>query len=145
MLALFWTIVAISLVCVEASTSQMVCIWFAGGAFVALIAAICGLNIWWQISVFIAISAVLLILTRPLVKKLRKNSDEKTNVDALIGKKVLLTETVDNIKATGAAKTGGVSWTVRSENNSIIEAGKTAVVVRVEGVKLIVIEENEEA
>ena len=143
-MALFWTIVAISLVCVEASTSQMVCIWFAGGAFVALIAEMCGLNIWWQISIFIAISAVLLILTRPLVRKLRKNSDEKTNVDALIGKKVLLTETVDNINSTGSAKVGGISWSVRSEDNSIIEAGKIAVVVRVEGVKLIVTAENKE-
>ena len=137
-MALFWTIVAISLVCIEASTSQMVCIWFAGGAFVSLIATICGLNIWWQISIFVAISAVLLILTRPLVRKLRKNSDGKTNVDALIGKKVLLTETVDNINSTGSAKIGGISWSVRSEDNSIIETGKTAIVIRVEGVKLIV-------
>ena len=49
-----------------------------------------------------------------------------------------VTETVDNENATGAVYIDGKTWTARSDSGEIIEKGKMAKIVRMEGVKLYV-------
>lgn len=138
-MALFWTILAVALAVVELATVQLVSIWFAGGAVGALIAQLCGGNIYVQMVVFIVVSLVLLAVTRPFVRRFRANqAGQKTNVDSLIGKQAVLTEGVNNLSGTGAVKINGVDWAVRSADGSVIEPGAVVTVERVEGVKLIV-------
>lgn len=140
-MAYVWLGLMIILGITEAVTMQLVSIWLAGGALCASIAAMCGLNELWQVAIFLAVSAILLITTRPLVKKLTKNGkEEKTNSDRIIGEKVILTEEVNNLLQTGKAVINGVEWTVRSSSGSIIEEGKIVTVEKIEGVKLIVSE-----
>ena len=138
-MALFWTVLAVALAIVEMATAQMISIWFAGGAVGALIAQLCGANIYVQMIVFIAVSVILLAATRPFVRKFRANQEEqKTNVDGLIGKQAVITTDVNNLSETGALKLNGVDWAARSVDNSVIEKGTVVTVERVEGVKLIV-------
>ncbi len=137
-MALFWTIMVIALAFLEASTSQFICIWFAGGSFVSLILAICGVSVLWQCIAFVIASALFLALTKPIVKKLKKRSDEKTNVDALIGKTCVVKTGIDNIKGAGAVTLNGIEWSARSVDDLPIEEGAVVKVVKIEGVKLIV-------
>jgi len=137
-LTIFWTVATVLLAVVEAITPQFVSIWFAGGAFVSLIAAVVGLRVWWQVIVFFVTSAILLLLTRPFIKKLRKKGNEKTNSDSLIGINVPVYEKISNINSHGAVKIRDVVWSARSEDDEEIEEGTIVTVTRIEGVRLFV-------
>lgn len=137
-MALLWTVVTVLLAVIEAATTQFVSIWFAGGAFLALIAAIIGLGVWWQITVFVITSCILLLLTRPFIKKAFSKGPEKTNSDAVIGMKVPVYAKINNLSSEGAVKIRDVVWSARSENGEEIDAGSIVEIVRIEGVKLIV-------
>ena len=135
---IIWLIGIIAFVILEAVTYQIVSIWFAIGAAGGLVAALCGAEFNIQMLVFIAVSVIMLLCLRPLSKKAIKTNIEKTNVDSLIGKEVLITYEVNNIKSTGQGTVAGMDWTVRSTDNTVISEDEIALVERVEGVKLIV-------
>ena len=143
-MALFWTLLIIGFIVLEASTAQFVCIWFAGGALVGLICALLGANIYIQITLFVISSAILLLFTKKLVQKLKNGKNEKTNVDALIGQTAVVTEDISNINSAGAAKVGAMVWSARSENGEEISEGSLVTIERIDGVKLIVSNKEEE-
>lgn len=134
----FWLIVMVLFLAVEAVTVGLVCIWFAAGSLIALLAAMCGAQLWLQIVVFIIVSAATLYFTRPLVKRYVNSKVEPTNADMVIGKECRVTETVDNIAGTGAVYVDGKTWTARSENDEVIQAGTLVTAKSIDGVKLIV-------
>ena len=134
----FWTIAIIVFMIVEASTAQLVSIWFAGGSFAALIAAIFEASIPLQILIFVLMSGLLLIFTKKFVQRLKLESSIKTNFDALIGQTAIVTEDISNPDGRGAAKLRGIEWTARSADNSKIEQGTYVTVKNIDGVKLIV-------
>ena len=143
-MALLWTLLIIGFIILEASTAQFVCIWFAGGALAGLICALFNTSIYLQITLFVAVSAVLLLLTKKLVLKLKKGKSEKTNVDALIGQTAIVTESISNNRASGTARIGGMFWSARSENGADISEGSLVTIERIDGVKLIVSNKEEE-
>lgn len=138
MQGIVWVIGIVVFLLLEAATYQFICIWFAGGALGALIFWALGFGMNVQISAFFIVSALLLVLTRPLVRKITANRKVKTNVDVIPGKICLVTEEINNLSETGKAKLDGMEWTARSKNGEIIKEGSTAEVVEVSGVKLIV-------
>lgn len=133
-----WIALFVIFVVVEATTYQLVSTWFAIGAACAALCAQFGLGTMWQTVVFLAVSIACLALLRPLSVKHFKGHTVKTNVDSLLGDKVLITDDVDNLNGTGKGKLNGMEWTVRSADGEPIPAGETAYVSRIEGVKLIV-------
>lgn len=144
-MALFWLLALIVLAIAEAATVGLVCIWFAGGALAALIAAGVGAPIWLQIGLFLVVSAVLLALLRPVLKKVSRPNRTATNADRHLGREALVTEEINNLKETGAVKLDGVTWTARTEDGQVIPAGALIVVLRIEGVKMIVAPEKQPA
>ena len=134
----FWLIVMVLFLAVEAVTVGLVCIWFAAGSLIALLAAMCGAQLWLQIVVFLIVSAATLYFTRPIVKRYVNSKVEPTNADMVIGKECRVTETVDNIAGTGAVYVDGKTWTARSENDEVIQAGTLVTAKSIDGVKLIV-------
>lgn len=134
----FWLIVMVLFLAVEAVTVGLVCIWFAAGSLIALLAAMCGAQLWLQIVVFLIVSAATLYFTRPLVKRYVNSKVEPTNADMVIGKECRVTETVDNIAGTGAVYVDGKTWTARSENDEVIQEGTLVTAKSIDGVKLIV-------
>ena len=108
-------------------------------ALAALAANVLGANLIIQIIIFLAVSVVLLIFTRPWAEKHLNRKRVRTNYEREIGKVIRITEKVDNLDQTGKSVVDGQEWTVRSRNDSdIFEAGALARVVAVSGVKLIV-------
>jgi membrane protein implicated in regulation of membrane protease activity len=113
-------------------------VWFAGGAIAALLASIAGCNIYVQAAVFLVVTIVLLIFTRPYVEKhLQKH--ETTNVESVPGKTGVVTEEIDNARGLGQVKIDGMEWTARSDREEVrIPAGTEIKVLSVSGVKVIV-------
>ena len=134
----FWLIVMVMFLVVEAATVGLVCIWFAVGSLAALLAAMCGAQLWLQIVLFLVVSAATLYFTRPLVKRYVNSKVEPTNADMVIGKECRVTETVDNIAGTGAVYVDGKTWTARSADDEVIAEGTLVTAKSIDGVKLIV-------
>lgn len=140
--SLCWFALMVVFAIIEAATPQLVSIWFAGGALCALIVSLFGVDLWVGIAVFVAVSALLLILTRPLIKKRWGPKIVRTNADAAIGKDAIVTSRIDNTEGVGLVNLGGQIWSARSENGAPVEEGETVLVKRIEGVKLIVSKED---
>ncbi len=137
-MGVIWITAIVAFVIAEAVTYQLVTIWFAIGALGALLSNVAGAPVPIQGAVFILLSAAALMLVRPLSLRCLRHRSEKTNAANLIGMEVMITETVNNITASGRGKLRGMEWTLRSADNVEIAEGETAVVERIEGVKLIV-------
>ena len=135
----FWTCAIVLFLVVEAIVPGLISIWFALGAVPALISAAVGGPIWLQVTLFLLCSVVALALTRPLAKKYVNSRVQPTNADMILGKECVVAETVDNLRGTGAVSVAGKVWTARTEqDNERLPEGSVAVVLRIDGVKLIV-------
>ena len=137
--ALWFSVVVLTLV-IESQTADLVSIWFAPGAFVAMILAFCDVHIAIQLAVFVGLTVLGLILAFTIIRPRMKanNKVEKTNADALVGKLALVEEDLDNTAAQGVVKINGQLWAARTENpNDHPAKGDWVVIVRVEGSKLI--------
>ena len=138
-MAAVWLVAMVVLLIVEALVPGLVSIWFAIGAFAALIAALLGAPLWLQVVWFLAVSVATLLLTRPLARRYVNSRVQPTNADALIGRDCVVTESIDNLAGTGAVKIDGKVWTARAESESEKYApGEVVKALRIEGVKLIV-------
>ena len=136
---IIWLVLMVVFLIAEAATVAMVSLWFAAGSLVALIAALLGAPLWLQITLFLAVSAVLLASLRTVIRKHFTPNLTKTNVDAVIGSRGYVTADIDNISATGTVKLGAMEWTARSATGEIIKAGTLVKVEKIEGVKAFVV------
>ena len=135
----FWLIAIALLLLVEFATAALTTIWFAGGSLLALLCAVAGGPVWMQVALFLAGSAVLLLLTRPMAVRMLHKGTVATNADSLIGQEAVVTEKIDNLQSTGTVQINGQEWTARSVNpEQINEKGEVVMVRAIEGVKLIV-------
>lgn len=143
--AIVWMVLMITFLVVEAACPfHLVSIWFAIGSLIAMIAALLLAPLWLQITLFLLVSGVLLAALFPLVKKVIKPRQIKTNVDAIIGTQGYVTQDIDNVSAVGQVKLGGMEWTARSANGRKIPAGTLVKVEKIEGVKAFVAPVKEE-
>jgi membrane protein implicated in regulation of membrane protease activity len=133
-----WFAVIILTAVLEAATVGLTSIWFSLGALVALIAATVGLPVWVQVVLFLLVSVICLIYTRPLVKNVLKLKSEPTNADRVIGCDAVVIDNIDNMEGKGLVKVKGQAWSARSEDDSAIRRGEQVNVKRIDGVKLIV-------
>jgi len=133
-----WLFLTILFGALEAVTVQIVSIWFAGGSVCAMIAYALGASETVQVIVFVISSAILLLLTRPFVKKMTKGQKVNTNADSLIGKTAVVTKKTDELGLSGEAKVAGSIWTICSSDGTPIEENEKVTVEKIEGVKLIV-------
>lgn len=141
MMAIVWIALIIIFAAVEIVTVGLTSIWFAGGALAALLCYALGLSELWQFIIFVAVSLVLLLFTRPWALKYLKPYLIKTNYEQVIDENVCLTENIDNIKGTGTAVYKGQEWTARAyDDNKTFEAGSIVKVKEIRGVTLYVVE-----
>ena len=135
---IIWLVLLLLFAGFEAISVGLTSIWFAAGALCALIAALLGGQLWVQITLFLAVSALCLLAVRPLARRLLNSRVEPTNADRVIGEQAQVTEDIDNIHGKGAVVIRGVAWTARSEDGTPVPAGTLVKVLRIEGVKVFV-------
>ena len=133
-----WLGLIVAFIAVEAATVNLMSIWFIGGSVAGLVCAILGAPTLLQFAVFILVSALLLALLRPLLKKYLRVKPSRTNADRLLGQEALVTEDIDNLRETGAIRINGVLWTAKSADDTQIPIGTRVVIERIEGAKVYV-------
>ena len=136
--AIFWLGAMIVFLLAEAATVTLVSIWFAAGALAAIVVALTGGGLGFQVTVFLLVAALLLISLRGVVRKYLRPGMVRTNVDAVIGTTGIVTTPINNVAALGQVKLGGMEWSARSTDGSHIPEGTLIRVDRVEGVKVFV-------
>lgn len=137
--AVIWLILFIVFVIIEIATMGLATIWFAGGALLSAIAAMLNAPIYVQVTLFLVVSVVLLIFTRPIAVKYFNKDRVKTNAEGLIGKQCIVISEIDNLEGTGQVTLEGQEWTARAADEAAkIPVGAVAKVVSISGVKLIV-------
>ena len=135
-----WLVVAIVLVILEIMTAGFGVICFAIGAvFSALVAGLGG-SITWQIVVFAVVSLLTFVFLRPVVIRFldKKSKDVKTNADAVIGRKGIVSERIDSAQHTGRVAIDGDDWKAISEDGSVIEKGAEVKIVKLYSIILTV-------
>ncbi|MBQ8296379.1 MAG: NfeD family protein [Ruminococcus sp.] len=137
---LTWAILFVVFVIAEFTTVQLISIWFAFGSLAALLCThFLGLSVPGQVAVFLIVSAILLAVTFPIVRKRLNTSRVPTNNDLDIGKNATVIEEINHDKGTGRVTLNGVDWSAVPENKTaVISAGSIVVVKEVQGAKLIV-------
>lgn len=139
---IFWLIVFVILLVVEIATMALTTVWFAGGALAAFLAAYIGFGVVVQVLVFLIVSILLLVLTRPLAVKFFNQERQKTNAESLIGQKAIVKEEINTLQATGRVEVNGMEWSAKTEESEIIEADTIVMIKGIQGVKLIVEKEE---
>ena len=133
-----WIGVIIAAVVVELFTDQLVSLWFAPAAAVATILDFFAIDVIWQILTFLVLAAICIVVARIILKRTRPASDSKTNIDAIIGERCVVTERIDNYAGCGQARVNGQIWSARGAfETDVFEVGEVLSVVAIEGVKLI--------
>ena len=90
-----WLAAFVVLIGIEAATMALTTIWFAGGAVAAFLAAVLGASVQVQLVVFLIVSFILLLFTRPLAMRFVNRETVKTNVNGLIGRRAKVIAKID--------------------------------------------------
>jgi hypothetical protein len=122
----------------EIITVGFLVFWLGIGALIAMLVSFFTSNIIIQMSVFVVSSGLLIFATRPLVNKISKKDVVPTNVYSLIGKKAIVTESIDCTTGKGQIKFEGEVWSAKSKEQINIPAGSEVEIVSIEGVKAFV-------
>ena len=134
-----WLGIFVLSVIIEAVEPDLVSIWFAAGALLAIILSIIpGIPFWVEIIVFLVIAFVLIFAIRPLAKKYLYKKEVKSNIEEKIGEKCVVIKAINELSH-GEVKLNGVIWTAVAKNKSeVFEEQAVVTIIGVDGNKLIV-------
>lgn len=139
-----WLVLLIAFAGIEGITAGLVSIWFCAGSLVALLSTWLGASLPVQIALFVLVSLITMALVRPMARKWMTPRLEKTNADRILDQEGVVVEEINNLRAQGQVKIGGVVWTARSATEGTLPVGTKICVERIEGVKAIVRRKEEE-
>ncbi|MCW2972644.1 MAG: putative integral rane protein [Thermoleophilia bacterium] len=135
---LAWIVVVALFAVTEIATTAFVAIYLALGAGGAAIVAAFDGSYALQFGVFVIVGVVLMLLTRPFIKRKLETPDMPMNVDKVVGKTGIVTIAVDNDSNTGQIRVGTEFWTARRPDETpeggALAAGSRVRVISVEGV-----------
>ncbi len=137
---IFWLVLVIVLSFVEIATVSLVSIWFVASGIVAMILSFFIEDTAIITTIFILLGIFLLVISRPIVNKLRSKDNEKTNLDRIVGETAIVTEDIKK-NVVGEVKVDGKRWSAVSKEKCL--KGDTVKVLKIDGVKLIVEKESE--
>ena len=128
---IFWFLMMIVFIGVELTVPALVSIWFAFAALVLTLISGMITNPVNEFYIFIVLSVVFLVLTRPIAKKLLEK--RKPIEDRIIGQEVKVLKIVDEDRY--EVKLDGKYWTAICEKK--LEVGDLGKVEKLEGNKLV--------
>ncbi len=135
---IFWGVIFVAMLIAEIESMQFITIWFAAGAAGAFIAALMGASFALQMIIFVAVSLLLLLATRPLFAKMRVKQQPRTNADLNIGETAVVIEEINAALGTGRVRIAGVDWSAVAETGEIISPETIVIVTNIDSAKLIV-------
>ncbi len=132
-----WLVLLVVFMIVETATVSLTTIWFAVGALVAFLLGLLGVSVGWQAAVFLVVSVLLVLFTRPIAIRYLKIGRTRTNVDSIIGQQGVVIKAMSEHQ-TGQVKVNGQVWTALPADGQPIGENMEVLVQSVEGVKLMV-------
>lgn len=130
----FWIIFAIVLLIGELLTGGFYLLSIGIGAIAAAIMNYFQFSLTIQIIVFILVTIIFILLSRPLYRKLNRNAtDKKSNTERLIGLNAKVIEELGPHKI-GTIDVNGEIWKAISDEE--ICKGEKVEIIEIEGVKL---------
>ena len=137
---IFWLVLVVVLSIIELCTINLVTVWFVISGMVSLILSFFIEDIAVLSTIFVLLGIILLILSRPIINKLKNNSnDTKTNLDRIIGSHGIVTQEIKN-EEIGEVKVDGKRWSAISKEH--IPVDTKVFIEAIDGVKLIVRKER---
>ena len=133
-----WLIVAGVFFIGEIITTGFLIFWLGIGAILAMLISFVTDNVLIQIAVFVITSIILIVLTKPFVKKFVDKKSVATNSYSLIGRKAIVIENIDFAEAKGKVKINGEVWSAKATNDENIPKGTEVEITEITGVKLVV-------
>jgi membrane protein implicated in regulation of membrane protease activity len=135
---LIWVLVGVGLTVAEMLSLDLVLIMLAAGAFAAAAGAGLGAHLAVQGLLFVLVSALGLLLVRPVATRhLQTGPDLVTGIAALPGRDALVLEEVG--AHSGLVKLDGEEWTARPfEDGQVLEPGTTVEVIKIQGATALV-------
>lgn len=137
-MVIIWAVVFIATLVLELITADLNSIWFIISSLVVLV--ISAFNIveyWVQLIIFVVLSVFLVIVTRPLTKKMMDREIIKTNTDkyiGMIGKIISKSETDD----VWEIRVDGSLWRAFNKDGLNFEIDENVIVEGISGNKLII-------
>ena len=122
----------------EIMTVGFLLFWFGIASLISMVVSFFTSNLVIQMVVFLVSSVILILATKPFVKKFMNKKNIATNAYSLIGKTGLVIQEIDNVKGIGQIKVGGEVWSAQSEDNSVIPVNTEIELTKIDGVKAIV-------
>ena len=134
-----WLVLSGIFVIIEIVNLSFFIFWFALGALITMVVSLFIDSLPLQIAIFVVSSTILLVATKPFVKKfIDKDSNVKTNAYSIEGKVGKVTVDIEPIEGKGQIKVNGEVWSARSEENEIIPKDTEVIIEKIDGVKAIV-------
>lgn len=138
MMIMIWIGISIAAVIFELLTpSALVSIWFAVGGVIGILLAALNVPLWAQITAFLVVSVVSMIVVRPIASRYLRGNIVATNADRCIGEIGIVTKKISE-DAWGEVKVNGTLWSAVSVEHETIDAHEEVKVIAIEGAKLLV-------
>jgi len=137
-----WGTIILATIIIELFSADIDAIWFSIGAIVSLVLSFFDIHVTIQLTVFVVATAILLFTVGKWAKKFVMTKNISTNSDSLIGKEILILENANEFDK-GSGVINDVVWTVICQAGIKVEKGKHAIIVAIDGNKLVVTNKEE--
>jgi len=137
MTLIVWLVIAFVFIIFEIMTPSVFFFFclFIGSIFAAIVSYF-GVSILVEFLVFVVVSILSVYFIRPVFRKIiSRHESVNSNVDALIGEKVIVIEKITPLKV-GFVRVAGEIW--RAESDIKLEIGEVVEVRNVKGTTLMV-------
>lgn len=141
--AIFWLALTIVLGVIEASTANLITVWFAISALVVSIIAALGIDDATLPVIFVVLAAIMVVATRPLTKRFLGKKAVATNADRIISATGTVIVDIDPVENAGQVKVMGQIWSAKTADGAPLETGTAVRIVALEGVRVVVEKINE--
>lgn len=132
----FWLGVMLLCVVIEAATFALTTVWGAISAFVMIFVSRTNMPLKWQLILFLVLTIVLVLTTRPFAVKKLKLGKDKTNVNSMEGQEVLVTKRISRFEKGEVKAKNGVIWSAKNadeQGDADIPEGSVCKIVKVDG------------
>ena len=132
-----WGVIVVTTTLITLFTKDIDAVWFAISATISLVFALFNIPIEFQLSSFVLVTIGLLFTIGRYVKKYIMTKNIPMNSNSLIGKEILILETVNEFEK-GSGVINDIVWTVSCQAGTTIEKGKHAIIMAIDENELVV-------
>ena len=128
-----WLAVVLFLSVVEVLTTNLTTVWFVASGIITMLISFVTDSLLIQIGTFVIGGILLLIVTKPLIKKILMPKHVKTNIDRILDMTGVVTKTIVSNQI-GEVKVDGKLWSAYAEEEIVVDS--IVKILSIDGVKL---------